>query len=382
MSSATFAAPATKPRKASSVADAVIVAAVDVAHQAAVEAARPNKVGAHQGVKAEGTRLATHYFASASPGYQGWRWAVTLARAPRAKVATVCEVCLLPGDGAIIPPPWVPWSERLEPGDVGPTDLLPFVPDDPRLEQGYEETGDDDADRLAIFELGLGRPRVLSPEGRAEAATRWYESDHGPVAVPAVSGGRGGGRRSRPAAPAAQCSTCGFLLQLAGSLRGVFGVCANEWSPDDGRVVSLDHGCGSHSETDIDRSGSDWPENAPVIDDHGLEMVDHASADSAETETGAETAPVVAAEDVTPDESRTETASADGPVEAPVVAATETPATPTETSVTETPATPTETPVADISSVGLAVEAGADAPAAAVDAPEAGPEPETSPADR
>ena len=28
----------------------------------------------------------------------------------------------------------------------------------------------------------------------------------------------------------------------------MFGACANEWSPSDGLVVSLDHGCGAHSE--------------------------------------------------------------------------------------------------------------------------------------
>lgn len=275
MSIATFAAPAaTKPRKASSVADAVIAAAVDLARDAALEAAGPDEVGEHQGVKAEGHRLATHYFASTARGYRGWHWAVTLARAPRARAATVCEVSLLPGEGAITPPPWVPWSERLQPGDVGRHDLLPYVEDDPRLEPGYAATGDEDADRLAIFELGLGRARVLSREGRAQAATRWYEGDHGPVRSTARQPGRGSDRKAAAETAPAQCSTCGFLLLMAGSLRTTFGVCANEWSPDDGRVVSVDHGCGAHSETDIDRSGSDWPENAPVIDDHGLELVD------------------------------------------------------------------------------------------------------------
>src|SRR5687768_18109890 len=48
----------------------------------------------------------------------------------------------------------------------------------------------------------------------------------------------------------ASCSSCAYLVHLSGALRQVFGVCANEWSPSDGRVVSLDHGCGAHSETD------------------------------------------------------------------------------------------------------------------------------------
>ncbi len=61
-------------------------------------------------------------------------------------------------------------------------------------------------------------------------------------------------------AASAPCSTCGFLLLLAGSLRTEFGVCANEWSPDDGRVVSMDHGCGAHSETNVSTVPSDWPD--------------------------------------------------------------------------------------------------------------------------
>jgi hypothetical protein len=40
---------------------------------------------------------------------------------------------------------------------------------------------------------------------------------------------------------------------MAGALRSFFGVCANAWSPSDGRVVSLDHGCGAHSEVDVVR---------------------------------------------------------------------------------------------------------------------------------
>ena len=52
------------------------------------------------------------------------------------------------------------------------------------------------------------------------------------------------------AAPAA-CATCAFLIPMAGSLRQAFGVCANEFSPADGRVVSLTFGCGGHSEAAV-----------------------------------------------------------------------------------------------------------------------------------
>lgn len=267
----TFAAPPTRPRRGTAAADAVIAAAIDVARAAAVDVAGQHHVGEHQGVRSDGQRLATHYFASTAPGYRGWRWAVTMARAPRAKNATVCEVALLAGEEAITAPEWLPWSERLQPGDVGREDVLPYSPDDPRLMPGYAATGDADADRLALYELGLGRPRVLSPEGRAQAATRWITGEHGPVELsgPGARAGRRGGRVR------AQCSTCGFLLLMAGSMRTVFGVCSNEWSPDDGQVVSMDHGCGAHSETDVLDTGRDWPENAPVVDDLALELVDH-----------------------------------------------------------------------------------------------------------
>jgi hypothetical protein len=60
---------------------------------------------------------------------------------------------------------------------------------------------------------------------------------------------------------------------MSGALRAVFGVCANEWSPSDGAVVSLDHGCGAHSEADVARPA---PEaiGRPVLDDTELDIVE------------------------------------------------------------------------------------------------------------
>jgi hypothetical protein len=229
-------------------ADAVLAGAVDLARAAAVEiASRPEHVGDHLGADLEAERLVTHRFASADPAYRGWVWAVTLTRVPRGKVATVDEAVLLPGDDAVLAKEWVPWSQRLAPGDLGVGDLLATEPDDERLEPGYTAAGrdqrdegevDDDTDRVALWELGLGRVRVLSEIGRDDAVDRWYSGDHGPTAPLAE------------AAPA-QCSTCGFVVALGGSLRRTSGVCANAYSPSDGRVVSYDHGCGAHSEVAV-----------------------------------------------------------------------------------------------------------------------------------
>ena len=99
---------------------------------------------------------------------------------PRGKVATVCETNLVPGEGALLSPEWLPYAERLAPGDLGPGDVLPYKEEDPYLEPGFEATGDEDVDQMATWELGLGRPRVLSAEGREAAAQRWYDGENGP----------------------------------------------------------------------------------------------------------------------------------------------------------------------------------------------------------
>ncbi len=241
-------------------ADAVLLEAVDLAREAADAVAEAGSVGEHQGAAMDADRLATHYFACTATAYPGWRWAITLARAPRSRRATVCETHLVPGDGALLSAVWLPYAQRLAPGDIGAGDLTPYLSEDPLLVAGFEATGEEDVDQVGFFELGLGRPRVLSAEGRESAAARWYDGPHGPSAEIA---------RQAPA----PCSTCGFFVPMAGALRAVFGVCANEWSPDDGSVVSLDHGCGAHSEVDVEHRTPDTVD-APVLDDNDLEIVE------------------------------------------------------------------------------------------------------------
>ena len=59
---------------------------------------------------------------------------------------------------------------------------------------------------------------------------------------------------------------------MAGALRRSFGVCANEWSPSDGTVVSLDHGCGAHSEVDVE-AASAVPVGRPILDEFSVEVL-------------------------------------------------------------------------------------------------------------
>lgn len=223
--------------------DQACVDAVDLAREYAVEQAGPLGVGEHLGCQIEGDRVVTHLFACDHPGYRGWHWSVTVVRASRAKTVTVNEAALLPGEEALLPPNWVPWTERLADGDLEPGVLQPTPDNDPRLEPGYTG-GEDAADadpaeasqiRAVVAELGLGRERVLSPEGRDEAIVRWRRGPGGP------------NNEMTDDAPA-PCETCGYFIRLSGSLGAVAGVCANRYSPQDGSVVTVDHGCGGHSD--------------------------------------------------------------------------------------------------------------------------------------
>ena len=247
------------------VLDEVCAAAVDVARAAAAEVAAEH-LGDHLGVEPEavpdsGGGVACHLFATTDPAYVGWRWAVTVSRAAETSTVTVDEVVLLPGGDALLAPAWLPWSERIQPGDLSPGDLLPPPADDPRLVPSYADV---EAERLPFDlhrELGLGRPRVLSLDGRAEAAERWYEGPAGP---------------DSPLAKAApgRCGDCGFYAPLTGALGRVFGACANEMAPDDGRVVALTHGCGAHSETVVATPESSYAGMA--VEDDEFEVVSSA----------------------------------------------------------------------------------------------------------
>ena len=239
--------------------DSATVAAVDAARTALTADVGTADVGEHLGHVVEDERVVTHLFACERPGYVGWRWSVTVTRASRHKQVTIDEVVLIPGDGAIVAPAWVPYRERIKPGDLSPGDLLPVDDDDPRLVPTYS-FGDDPLDtddkaqvRAVAQDLGLGRARTLSPEGRDLAAQRWYDGDGGPDAPLAKS------------APDS-CSTCGFLLRITGPLAESFGVCANGDANDDGRVVTFDHGCGAHSEVRLAKKHEPLPLPLPVVD--------------------------------------------------------------------------------------------------------------------
>ncbi len=251
----TAANPPARTASARNSVDRAVAEAVNLAREAAV-AEGGSSVGEHLGVEPVGQRVAMHYFASTLAGYRGWRWAVTVARASRAKSVTVDEVVLLPGEGALLAPEWLPWSERLQPGDLGVGDLLPTAPDDDRLAPAYVESDDPAVEEVAT-EVGLGRVRVMSRLGREDAAERWRNSDTGP-------------RTAMASHAPGKCAGCGFYLQVAGWLRPAFGVCGNEFSPADGRVVTADFGCGAHSEALVEATVP--TDTHEVYDDRAIDV--------------------------------------------------------------------------------------------------------------
>ncbi|NMM99926.1 hypothetical protein G1C96_0504 [Bifidobacterium sp. DSM 109958] len=263
-------------------------------------------------------------FVSKVRGYEGWQWSVTLYHDEELDHWTVNESTLVPTDAALMPPKWVPWKDRLEPTDLSVTDSIGTDPDDPRMEPGVtdsqmrdvvdaaqaerdaaqaerdvagtdggspetdpdavpsadETAADADTDggagadavdaastsspedmAEAISEFDLSRRHVLSPLGRSQTAKRWYEGPHGPKAL------------STKTAGGLACESCGFFIPLKGELNLMFGVCANKWSPDDGRVVSLDHGCGEHSEIDPPEPSRLWVQSKPAFDDLHIDVV-------------------------------------------------------------------------------------------------------------
>ena len=279
---------------------------MDIARAGVESDVGPEQVGAHVGTAVEGDRVVTHLFECLSPGYVGWRWAVTVNRAARSKVVTVSESVLLPGPDSLLAPDWVPWTDRVRPGDLKAGDLMPAPSDDERLvpyvaiagEAGLLDWDDPDAWSLGAAQPGRDRSepevappdggqtaprpgtasgrsrrstrsrtrplpairpaRALSAVGRDEAALRWYTGEAGPTSPLAL------------AAPA-QCQTCGFMIRLNSPLGRLFGVCANEFAPDDGKVVSADHGCGAHSDGEL--TADDGSGTEPTVDELGYDML-------------------------------------------------------------------------------------------------------------
>jgi hypothetical protein len=259
--------------------------AVEFARAAVLDKTPEEQIGTHVGVSREDAVTASHLFEAQVPGHRGWRWCVTVALAGDDEPVTVSEVVLVPGPSALVAPAWVPWERRVRAGDLGVGDIFPTDENDPRLVPAYLQS-DDPAVEEVSRDAGLGRVHVLSRFGRTEAASRWHGGEFGP---------RSDMARSAPDV----CGTCGFFVPLAGSLRGVFGVCSNDIAPADGHVVDVEYGCGAHSEVEVEVTSS-VPVAELVYDDSLLDFTP-VPAELVET-AAAEPETAIAEADVSPAE--------------------------------------------------------------------------------
>ncbi|OZM70560.1 hypothetical protein CFN78_24460 [Amycolatopsis antarctica] len=341
----------------------VLTEAVGIARAAAVEEAGAEQVGEHAGVEHEDAVCLTHRFDAHVPGYRGWHWSVTVATAGEGAPVTVSEVVLRPGPEALVAPKWVPWDRRVRAGDLGVGDIFPAADDDERLAPAYLASDDPEVEEVA-YEFGFGRVRVMSRYGRQDAAARWSDGEFGP---------RSDMARGAPDV----CGTCGFYVELGGSLRAAFGVCGNDIAPADGHVVHAEYGCGAHSEVTVDISSSvpvaelvyddslldtepapEAPERAEAAAENATTGTEGTSAEADGTQgadvegAGAEGAEAVAAapaerpealpaEQPVPDADKAGTVPE--PPEAPVEQASAEVATPSETTVRETTTAPEAT---------------------------------------
>ena len=283
-----------------------------IAQAAAIEVAdEDSQVGDFVEAIDLGDNVTDFRFETRVRGYEGWQWSVTLYHDVELDHWTVNESSLVPTDKALRPPEWIPWKDRLEPTDLAVTDSIGTDPDDPRMEEGFRkvepaeqgknvssdaesaettdagDNGETDADGVggsqdesaaasvtseedideAVEEFDLSRRHVLTPLGRSQTAKRWYEGPRGPKSL------------STKTSDGNPCSTCGFFIPLKGELNLLFGVCANKWSPDDGRVVSIDHGCGEHSEIEPPEPSHLWVQSKPAFDDLHIDIIAQAPRD-------------------------------------------------------------------------------------------------------
>ena len=112
-------------------------------------------------------RVATYLFDANLPGYKGWRWCVTVAKVDEKSEPTICDLVALPGPDALLAPDWIPYIDRIQPGDVGVGDIVPSSLSDTRLVAGAQSLpADEELDTAMAIDLGFGRARVMSIEVR------------------------------------------------------------------------------------------------------------------------------------------------------------------------------------------------------------------------
>ncbi|MFV0319509.1 MAG: DUF3027 domain-containing protein [Microbacterium sp.] len=96
----------------SSTPDAALTGAHDLALAALGEITPVETIGPAVGYAVEADGVVSLRFENRLGGYPGWFWTVSVARVDDEE-PTVLEAELLPGEGSLLAPDWVPWAVRL-----------------------------------------------------------------------------------------------------------------------------------------------------------------------------------------------------------------------------------------------------------------------------
>ena len=170
------------PRRRAPKLDALLAEATEAAREALAELAEDGQIGEHRGTAADDDRLVTHRFAAELAGYRGWEWFATLARAPRSRQITVCEIGLLPGAEAIVAPDWVPWSDRVSAEEKARLDAIAAGEDPEKAlqqlqaaeepEDQSEEPGTPAEDEAAAEDDDSQGPTAQEPSDQSSSASQ------------------------------------------------------------------------------------------------------------------------------------------------------------------------------------------------------------------
>ena len=157
--------------------------ALELARAAALEdAPAPQQVGELVSISydevedSSEARIATYLFEASIKGYVGWRWAVTVTKVDSDSAPTICDVVLLPGIDSLLAPEWIPYRDRIQPGDVGVGDVVELVG-----ERVREATG------VAGLAADIVLIAGVAGSGEGDAITEQREADTG---IPAIGDGR------------------------------------------------------------------------------------------------------------------------------------------------------------------------------------------------
>ena len=149
---------------------------VALAREALLDITSAGTVGEPAGSVAGEDGLLTVYFDTTMAGYPGWRWTVTVAHLAGAE-PSVLETELTPGEGALLSPDWVPWSERLAEYQDAQAELaaLTAVDDVDDDDDDDDDDGFDDLDGIDIDSLDV--PESLSAAESGLPAVDHHETE-------------------------------------------------------------------------------------------------------------------------------------------------------------------------------------------------------------